>query len=124
MRIFFRVVFLITLVSSLMSCRPDEDETLISSREYSEVYVEDETEIENYLKSNYIEFDADNNATVTKIPEGGTQVSIWNQYSTDGGLTFPSIPVKNDARVSLATDGRVDDDVNYKLYYIKLNQGG
>lgn len=124
MRSLLKIVFFAAFFSFLTSCRPDDSTSTIENREYSEVYEEDEVEIEEYLKSNYIEFDADNNATVTKIPEGGTQTSIWNQYSTDGGLTFPSIPVKNDARVSLATDGRVDDDVDYKLYYIKLNQGG
>lgn len=124
MRSLLKIIFFTTFFSFLTSCRPDDNTTVIENRPFPEVYEEDETEIVNYLKTNYIEFDADNNATVTKIPEGGTQTSIWDQYSPDGGLTFPSITVKNDARVSLATDGRVDDEVDYKLFYIKLNQGG
>ena len=123
MKSLFKIVLLVSVMLTLVGC-PSDDSTTYEVRDRQEVYDENITAIEDYLKSNYIEFDANNNATVTVIPDGGTQTSIWDQYSTDGRLTFPSFTVKNDARSTLLTDGRIDDDVDYKLYYIMLNEGG
>ena len=123
MKSLFKIVLLVSVMLTLVGC-PSDDSTTYEVRDRQEVYDENITAIEDYLKSNYIEFDANNNATVTVIPDGGTQTSIWDQYSTDGGLTFPSFTVKNDSRSTLLTDGRIDDDVDYKLYYIMLNEGG
>jgi len=114
--------FLIFSISFLFltSCRPDDNTSITPPRDRQEVYEEDITEIEEYLKSNYLTIDAEMNATVNAIPENGPQTSIWDQ--TDYPLQ--SITVKNDVRVSYKTNGRIKDDVEYKLYYIVLNEGG
>ncbi len=124
MKILFKIVLSLNLILSLISCTSDNNTTPIEIRDRQEVYDENIIEIEEYLKSNYLTIDANNNATVTAIPDGGTQTSIWDEYSTDGGVTFPSFTVKNDTRTTLLKDGRIDDDVDYKLYYIVLNEGG
>lgn len=120
MKSLFKIVLLLVFAVTLFACNPDNSPATVKIKDYQEVYDENIVEIEDYLKENYLELDADLNATVTKIPENGTQTSIWNQ--TDYPLQ--SITVKNDSRSTLLTDGRIEDDVDYKLYYIVLNEGG
>ncbi|MFD2890774.1 FKBP-type peptidyl-prolyl cis-trans isomerase [Flavobacterium chuncheonense] len=106
------VAFLLTLVA----CKKDDGTTITPPRDRQEVYNENIVEIENYLKNNYLEVVGDD-ATVKAID--ADQVSIWD----DAAYPLQSITVKNDSRTSLLTDGRIDDAVSYKLYYIVLNEG-
>lgn len=122
MKSLFKIVLLVSVMLTLVGC-PSDDTAAIEIRDRQEVYDENIVDIEDYLKSNYMTIDANNEVTVTEIPEDGTQTSIWDQYSTDGGLTFPSFNVKNDTRQTYLTDGGINDDVDYKLYYIVLNEG-
>ena len=64
--------------------------------------------------------DANMNATIDTILPTTTVPSIWSQTA----YPLQSITVKNDSRSTFFTDGRVEDDVDYKLYYIVLNEGG
>lgn len=100
-----------------ISCKKDDSSTT-EVRDRQEVYNENIVEIEEYLQTNYLTLDADMNVTVSSIDND--QTSIWDQ--TDYPLQY--ITVKNDTRETLYTDGRIDDDVEYKLYYIVLNEGG
>jgi len=117
MKILFKILLGFTLTLTLVGC-PSDDTATIEIRDRKIVYEENILSIEDYLKKNYLTLDANNNATVTKIPDGGTQTPIWNNPN------LQSITVKNDSRVTVKTDGRIDDDVDYKLYYIRLNEGG
>jgi hypothetical protein len=64
--------------------------------------------------------DSDLNAVITKIPTGGSQVSIWDQ--TDYPLN--SITVKNDTRLTIRTDGGIEDPVVifFSLLFLQLLQ--
>lgn len=124
MKSVLKIVLLLCLTLTFVGCPSDDGPAALVSRDRQEVYAENILDIENYLKSNYIELDVNNDATVTKIPDGGVQMSIWNQYSQDSGLTFPSITVKNDTRKNITLSGGSDDDIDYKIYYILLNEGG
>lgn len=124
MKSVLKLVLLVSLTLTFVGCPSDDNGPTIVVRDRQEVYSENILEIENYLKTNYIELNANNDATVTKIPDAGVQTSIWNQYSLDGGLTFPSITVKNDTRNNITTTGGSTDVVDYKIYYILLNEGG
>jgi FKBP-type peptidyl-prolyl cis-trans isomerase FkpA len=104
----------------LVSCKKDDDVTIPPPRDRQEVFDENLAEIETYLQSSYMTFDADMNVTIDSIPDGGSQVSIWDQTA----YPLQYITVKNDLRTSLLTDGRIVDPVDYKLYYIVLNEGG
>lgn len=129
MKSLFKIVLLVGVMLTIVGCPSDDSGSTIAVRDRQEVYGENIDDIKNYLKSNYIEIDVNNNVTVTKIPEDGTQTSIWDQYKTpDFGTVeepeeVPYITVKNDTRTSLLTDGRIADDVDYKLYYIVLDEG-
>lgn len=117
-----KIVFLL-IVSSLMfiSCKKDDDGIItIPPNDRNEQYLTDGYAIEEYLKSNYMVVDSDMNVTMNKITNPFTQVSIWNQTE----YPLQSIIVKNDVRDTYKTDGRFDDPVDYKLYYIILNEGG
>ena len=107
------VVFLLSLVA----CKKDDSPTVTPPRDRQEVYDENIVEIENYLKNNYLQV-VGSDATVKLIDSD--QVSIWDD------TTYPLqyITVKNDSRSSLLTDGRIEDPVLYKLYYVVLNEGG
>ncbi|MBE9577409.1 FKBP-type peptidyl-prolyl cis-trans isomerase [Flavobacterium proteolyticum] len=120
MRSLLKIALLLTFVSAFFSCKSDDGVNSTPIRDFQEVYDEDIVEIEEYLKTNYLELDANLNATVTKIPEDGTQTSIWDQTA----YPLQSITVKNDVKASLASDYVSKDQVDYKLYYILLNEGG
>ena len=107
-------------LSSLVSCKKDDDVTIPPPRDRQEVYNENLIEIETYLQSSYMTLDGDMNVSIDSIPDGGSQVSIWDQ--TDYPLQY--ITVKNDTRITLLTNGRIQDNVDYKLYFIVLNEGG
>ncbi|WP_333694477.1 FKBP-type peptidyl-prolyl cis-trans isomerase [Flavobacterium sp.] len=117
-----KTLFSFTAVLLLfVSCKKDDEgATRTPPRDRAEQYATDQGLIEEYLKNNYMTVNANMDVTVTEIPNGGTQTSIWDQ--TEYPLQY--IVVKNDTRVSLRTDGRINDPVEYKLYYILLNEGG
>ena len=115
-----KYLLLLIGLSSLVSCKKDDDTFIRPIRERQEVFDENITEIETYLQSTYMSLDGNMNITIDSIPEGGSQVSIWDQ--TDYPLQY--ITVKNDTRRNLLTDGRIADEVDYKLYYIVLDEGG
>ena len=98
----------------LQSCSKSSGSDEVELRDRQEVYDENIVEIETYLQSNYMTVDSDMNVIVDSIDAG--QTSIWDEYN----MASSYITVKNDDRNTLLTDGRVDDDVDYKLYYVVL----
>lgn len=120
MKRIYSLIALLALSNAFISCKDDEPTEEYSVRDRAEVYGEDKTEIETYLKAVYIKSVADNDIVLDSIKTGTPQVSVWDQ------TTYPlqSFTVKNDSRNSYKTDGRIDDNVDYKLYYLVLNEGG
>jgi hypothetical protein len=104
----FRYYFILSIITiSLFSCSKNNNVAEITPpREYAVQYATDITDIEEYLKTNYITVSADQDVVITKIPSGGTQQSIWNQ-------TTYELKSKD---VSL-------HDIVYKLYYLVLREG-
>lgn len=92
----------------MVSCskKDDDDVVVVPLRDYAVQYKADNDSIVKYLKTNYITVTADYDVTITKIPAGGTQVSIWDQ------TTYP-----------LESRDVYSHDVNYKVYYLTLRQG-
>lgn len=117
MKNIFKLSFFVVLFT-IVSCKDDETDLTFELRDRAEVYEEDIAEIEAYLQDNYLEVDGDLNATVTKIDNG--QTSIWDQTA----YPLQSITVKNDVRTTNFVTGVSTDVVDYKLYYIIINEGG
>jgi hypothetical protein len=115
-----RFLILMVLAVFISSCSKSDNRTIAPPRDFGEQYAADKDLIENFLKENYLVVDEQGNASTLPIPTGSDEVSIWNQQ--DFPLQF--IDVINDGRRNNLVDGRVDDDTNYRLYYIILNEGG
>lgn len=100
--------FILSMLSlALFSCSKNKDEEVTPPREYSEQYPTDLKDIEEYLKTYYIEeVTADFDIKISKIPTGGTQKSIWDQ--TTYPLKFREVNLHG---------------LKYKLYYLVLNEG-
>lgn len=101
----FSLVFAAVLI--IPSCTKDDDNVKVAPlRDYAAQYEVDKALIEEYLDTHFITVDADYNATITKIPTDGTQLSIREQ--TDYALDFKMVN---------------RNSVDYKVYYLKLREG-
>ncbi|MFV8328277.1 FKBP-type peptidyl-prolyl cis-trans isomerase [Flavobacterium sp. ZS1P14] len=104
-------ILLITTIS-LFSCSKNDTPTVEPLRDYAVQYANDNTDIEEYLKTSYITvidhpgFADDQDVAIAKIPAGGTQKSIWDQTTYE----------LKSRDVSL-------HGITYKLYYLVLRAG-
>ena len=110
----FYFILLITTVS-LFSCSKDDNSTTVEPlRDYAVQYTTDNTDIEEYLNSNYItvvnhpDFADDQDVTIAKIDAG--QPSIMSYLNA---TTYPKLLSRE---VSL-------HNIVYKLYYLVLRPG-
>lgn len=115
----FKYYFILIITClSLFSCSKDDNSVeTVPLRDYGEQYKADNDSIEKYLKNYYIEKITeapgditDQDIKMTKIPVGGTQVSIMSLLNS---ATFPKLLLRN---VEL-------NDVSYKIYYLVLREG-
>lgn len=109
-------ILLITTIS-LFSCSKNDPATPVTPpRDYAVQYATDITDIEEYLKTNYITVvnqpgsADDQDVTIAKITDAATQPSI---YSYLNQTTFPKLLSRD---VSL-------HNITYKLYYLVLREG-
>lgn len=111
------ILYFLGFLFLLTSCNKDDDSEVVI-RDRQEVYNENIITIEDYLKNNKLVFDVTSNSYIGEALNVG-DVSIWDD------TTYPlqSVTVKNDSRVSAYTDGLNDDPVEYKLYYVKIDEG-
>ncbi len=123
----FKFYFILIFVGMILfsSCSKDDSVTITPPRDYAEQYARDIDSIEKYLKTHYIHqvnIDGLVDAEIKQIPDPNPEgyVSIWD--NTEYPLQHKI--VKNDSRVTNFVDGRINDPVDYKLYYIILNEGG
>ena len=81
----FSAALLMVLLASNYSCQKADEVEVTPIRDFKAQTAFDMQNIEAYLKSHYIEvvnhpgFSDDMDVTITKIPTGGSQISIWNQ---------------------------------------------
>ena len=109
----FKLYFLVISVAIvLFSCNKEDDPEPIPIRDFATQYESDNTLIENYLKTSYVEeivnnpgFPDDQNIKISPIPAGNTTlVSLWND------------PMLKSKPVEL-------HDITYKVYYLQLREG-
>jgi hypothetical protein len=112
-------ILLITMVT-FFSCSKNNTPDIAPPRDYAVQYATDNTDIEEYLKTYYITVTDhpgmadDQDVTFTKIPEGGTQPSI---YSYLGASSYPRLMVREVSKDLLI------HNVAYKIYYLVLRPG-
>lgn len=122
----FRLYFILLLTSVILfSCNKDDNASIAPPRDYAEQYAADIDSIEQYLKTHYlvkVEVDGRLDVVIDSIPKNNTEglVSIWDNTE----FPLQSKIVKNDSRITNLVDGRVNDPVDYKMYYLILNEGG
>ncbi len=109
MKRYFKLLTIATAITLFTACKRDDDGlTPEPLRDYGEQYIADNEAIKEYLQTHYIvNVDDDMNISLAAIPNGGTQVSIWDQ--TDYPLQTKAVNSNN---------------VDYTVYYIVLNEGG
>ena len=113
----FKFYFILSITTlSLFSCSKNDTATITPPREFGVQYTTDITDIEEYLKTNYITVvnnpgvSDDQDVTISKITDAATQPSI---YSYLNQTSFPKLLSRD---VSL-------HDITYKLYYLVLREG-
>ncbi|HTG67581.1 MAG TPA: hypothetical protein VL859_14515 [Flavobacterium sp.] len=114
----FKYYFIVIITSlSIFSCSKDDNTVEAEPlRDFQDQFTDDNTTIEEYLKSYYIDVvDApgqpeDQDVVFTKIPAGGSQPSIWTYLNKS---TFPKLLQKS---VEL-------HDITYTVYYLVLREG-
>lgn len=100
---FLKYTIAIALAVVVFSCNKSED-SYDPPRPYQEVYNEDIAEIEDFMKTHYIEVDADFNVEFIEIETGGTQTPIWD------------MPEKTSKIVYI-------EQIPHTIYYLKLQEG-
>lgn len=103
MKFTYKLAALIPLVLLLIGC-PKDETTAIEVRPFAEVYAEDIAEIETFMQTHKLIVDADFNVTFSEITS-----------------TNPGTPIKD--RTDLQFKTITQNNINYKLYYIKLRNG-
>lgn len=100
-------LFLILVAGIIFaSCNRPDNPSAEPLRVFSVQYSADLDSLNKYIDTHYITVDSDYNVTMAKIPTGGTQESI--RVQTQYPLQFKMVN-KN--------------DVDYKVYYLKLREG-
>ena len=122
----FKLYFTLLLTSVvLFSCNKDDNKTSsVPPRDYTEQYAADIDSIEQYLKTHYltpVEVDSRLDIIIKPIPNPNPEgfVSIWENEE----YPLQSKTFKSDLRNSNLVDGRIEDPVDYKVYYLMLSEG-
>lgn len=106
-KIYFALIFIVFIV---FSCSTSSSPDPIAIRDYATQYTNDKATIEDYLKTNYIQsISANQDVTFAKIPEGGTQASVFSLLNS---TTFPKLLSKEVVVLN----------VTYTLYYLKIRE--
>ena len=106
------------LVLTLANCKKDDDVKIQPPRDRTEVYIENNTAIETFLKTQSITV-TEEGISFDKVSEGSSD-AIWSQTA----YPLQSVVMKNDTRVDKDITKRIQDDVEYKVYYMIIQEGG
>ncbi len=105
---YFKIIFSLSVIVTLFSCAKEDDNPISKPRNYVEQYAKDIDSINKFIDTHSMTVDAQFNVTYTEIPANGPEISIREQ--TQYPLQFKTV---------------VDEahGVDYKVYYIVLNEG-
>ena len=106
------------LVLVLANCKRDDDVKVPPPRDRGEVYTENLSTIETFLKTKSLTV-TDEGISFTDVQEGSPE-AIWSQTA----YPLQSVVLKNDSREDKNILKRLDDNIEYKVYYMIINEGG
>src|SRR6476469_734874 len=106
----YSVLLLIVLGLTLSNCNKNNDPDPVPLRDYAVQYANDIADIEQFLKTHSI--------TVTDHPGFADDMNVAYDAVDEGDPTA----IWNDSR--LAYKEVEQDSITYKLYYLKLRDGG
>ena len=115
MKLSLRLLLLLPFIFVLVGCPVTDTPDPVQLRSYLEVYNEDITEIEDFMDSHFITVDPNYNVTFTKITGTTPGTPIFDALDTSASQNNPAKPLKFK---TISKEG-----VDYKLYYLKLNEG-
>lgn len=116
MNTFSKFISLTFAAFVLFSCSKSDKASETPLRDYTDQYNIDIANIEEFMQTHYMTVvnnpgqSDDMDVTFTKIPEGGTQTSIWSQ--TDYPIQTREVTLTQNEK-----------EVTYKLYYLQLREG-
>lgn len=110
----YKLIFILPILLILVGC-PKDDTNDVVIRPYNEVYAEDIGEIEAFLETHKMNVDADYNVTFEEITASNPGTPIIDGLDTSVNQDDLSKPLK----LKIINQ----NDVAYKLYYIKLREG-
>lgn len=86
----FKYYFILSITTfSLFSCSKDEAAVLTPPKAYADQYATESVDIEDYLKTYYIEdTNPDVLTKISKIPTGGTQIPVWNYLNSSSFQSY------------------------------------
>ena len=105
---YFKIIFSLAVIVTLFSCAKEDDNPVSKPRDYVEQYAKDIDSINKFIDTHSMAVDAEFNVTYTEIPANGPEISIREQ--TQYSLQFKTVT-------------NVAHEVDYKIYYIVLNEG-
>ncbi len=117
----FKFYFILSITTvTLFSCNKDDNTVPYTApKDYAEQYVTDNNIIKKYLETYYITvtdapgLPTDQDVTITKIPDGGMQKSIWS-YKDNTGDTYPQLKSR---------EVNLHNVLPYTVYYLVLRPG-
>jgi hypothetical protein len=104
MKNIFKALSFVVLAILFAGCPKDDVPTAQPPKPYAEQKPIDEAAIDDFLATHFVTVDSEFNTTFTKIEEGGIET-----------------PIKDMPNLKSFTVNK--DDLNYKLYYLELNEG-
>ncbi|MBZ4037753.1 FKBP-type peptidylprolyl isomerase [Flavobacterium sp. 17A] len=110
----FKYYFVLLLAGiAIVSCnKKDDDEAeVVPLRDYQEQFNNDNADIEEYLKTNYITVTEDMDVTFSPITDAAAQPSIMSYLNS---ATFPKLILREVPYVH---------GITYKMYYLVLREG-
>jgi len=121
MKRFFTSVVILSCSLLLWNCKDDDNTKEIKERDRQEVFNKDISDIESFLKSNSIEV-LETGVKFDSVASESSN-SIWKQTQ----YPLRSITLKNLPYATNSSTGKVEkveDNVEYKIYYLVINEGG
>jgi len=116
------ILGMVGLVLIIASCNDDDDGvTVVPDRDRAEVYAEDLIEIEEYLQTNYYNYDEFDFSDPYSVANDTFKI-IVSEIPEGNPDDFISLMDRPEMSFKMVTDP-IDETLEYKLYYLTVREG-